>query len=726
MDNGMKYLETLGITELRPWENTSPSQLSTYRQCPRKWWLEKIGGLRQPSTPAQKRGTAKHAHLEAYLRGEAPLTDPVCAAGLQYLPDPGDVLPEDVERKFIFEDPNLPVPCRGVIDLVERLPRITDHKTTSGMQYIKTPEELAGDPQAVLYTCYATRDLFKDPNMDLRFRLIYYLTRGSPQSAEVEITMTKAMRARGFVAIMTTSIEMEKASRVTDPREIEGNSGACANYGGCPHRMMCARMGTSSMGDLSGLLRPRKESRGMSKFKDLMEKKKREVEAAAGGSPVPAPEPTPETSPEPVESPDEAKRRAQAEEARKAAEADKGGVVPPDAPSATATPAPETEAAPAPATTPSPEEAFPFGVPPMDDGVFMESMRQGGYKTVRKPVLVNMAQRACSIAGAAYPADVPKPTKGDLIQLLQSCLESPVGDAQSSGTEATKSEGAGDTVTADRAPSLSPTPPRTAEEFEDWLVDGGHLQDGLKRRALVDVVMLIDTNRPEGSAVLCEDPDEEDKNGLLELINGYVEMLPEAVEIPEGAALVTWVRARMFQALVRRRDMVRVVKAICALEKTASPLDMDKALPDEILEALENSAAHFDQRAEADYEKTTTPAAATPEEKPEAKPGTLRVLKTLYIGCMPRKRSPDEPDLCFLDEILIPFQEKVADDAQLPWYGLVEFNEGARRVAALVRQSLREGSLELPVRLFANRRNPCADAVIETLSDHVDSIIERV
>ena len=83
---------------------------------------------------------------------------------------------------------------------------------------------------------------------------------------------------------------------------------------------------------------------------------------------------------------------------------------------------------------------------------------------------------------------------------------------------------------------------------------------------------------------------------------------------------------------------------------------------------------------------------------------------TLYIGCHPMSRT-----CMYIDEIIEPIQSQVAEHAQLPHYNLLEYGEGPKRVASVLRAQLMNGNLALPLELVCEKFGPCADAVLEVL-----------
>ena len=73
-------------------KHVSASQITTFRDCPRKWYFEKVVGLPRPSTGSTELGSAVHAVLEDYLRGDtegiAPTSEAheIAMSGLVHLP----------------------------------------------------------------------------------------------------------------------------------------------------------------------------------------------------------------------------------------------------------------------------------------------------------------------------------------------------------------------------------------------------------------------------------------------------------------------------------------------------------------------------------------------------------------------------------------------------------------------------------------------------------------
>ena len=227
--------------QLKEWKSASASQVKTFSRCQRKWFFEKRVGLPTPTSPAAALGTKIHAELEEYLLHGTALTSDIARCGRYLLPTKDDNIL--VEHEILLQDDALPVPLKGIIDLVELDERrITDHKTTGAFRWIKTEYELLNDPQGIIYTMYAHRNWFAGDD-DIRFRHVYYRTKGHAMAREVEATFSIDALQDGFGQLAEVDQAMSKVAEETNPQEVEPNVKACYDYGGCPFREYCAGAG---------------------------------------------------------------------------------------------------------------------------------------------------------------------------------------------------------------------------------------------------------------------------------------------------------------------------------------------------------------------------------------------------------------------------------------------------------------------------------------------------
>lgn len=257
----------------KAWDHGSPSQITTFRRCHRKWFFESVRGFRSPSTAAQERGTEIHAQLETYHKTGKTPTDKAALAAIEYMPAPGTVRPEHIEFGFQLWIPGAPVPMIGFIDLLEPPRLVTDYKSTSDFVYMKAPEQLQGDPQSVTYcvvscapqvigapfdykgeTLYPVEPVWHGPT---EFRHVYMRTRGAAIARESRVLYDTRDTLFGELDGITRDLTaMHGLSRAVTPEEVPANTDACDDYNGCPHRVRCAAAGSPTMGRMSGLFMP--------------------------------------------------------------------------------------------------------------------------------------------------------------------------------------------------------------------------------------------------------------------------------------------------------------------------------------------------------------------------------------------------------------------------------------------------------------------------------------
>ena len=227
----------------------SASQIATFRDCARKWAWDKIESVPRPSNRYAERGTAIHALLEAWLKDGTPFdvsTDygRIAAAGLPHLPPPGVA---SVEGGFSLALAS--ADFTGYIDArwvePDGLPIVLDHKTTSNLAYAKTPEDLAHDPQAMLYAAVAMRDAHA---VAAELRWVYYEATARPRARKVSLRVLREHVTAELDVIDETAREMnhvyQSGARALD---LAPTVGACDAYGGCPYVSHCNLSGQEKM-----------------------------------------------------------------------------------------------------------------------------------------------------------------------------------------------------------------------------------------------------------------------------------------------------------------------------------------------------------------------------------------------------------------------------------------------------------------------------------------------
>jgi len=225
--------------------HVSASQISTFRECPRKWYFDKIVRLPRTSTSATELGSRVHAVLEAYLRGEVESIDTsdevgqIAASGLGYLPPVSSVLEieRSLEGDMALDD--APVPVQGYVDVIDaRSNEILDHKTTSSQRYIKTQKELRDNVQMIMYATAYLRRFPQESHVTLTH--IYYGTK-KRWSKKVSVKVSREHVEAQWTAIKETIMQMIEVSRADHAGDAPPCYDACDNYGGCPYRGQCFR-----------------------------------------------------------------------------------------------------------------------------------------------------------------------------------------------------------------------------------------------------------------------------------------------------------------------------------------------------------------------------------------------------------------------------------------------------------------------------------------------------
>lgn len=230
--------------------NVSPSQIGTYLDCQRKWAWAKIDKISAPPHASAALGSATHSVLETYLEGGGLVFDPlaphignIAQSGIHFLPEP-NAPGLAIETAFKFPGPP-GVQYNGRIDFLVApgfgpggIPLIGDHKTTSGLQWAKTADDLREDPQGVIYGAYAFRAFPLVEHVDLRW--VYYQTKKPYRAHKVELRWSREENSKALEIIDLTAGQIAAKSRtVQTALDLPATPSACEKFGGCPYRGRC-------------------------------------------------------------------------------------------------------------------------------------------------------------------------------------------------------------------------------------------------------------------------------------------------------------------------------------------------------------------------------------------------------------------------------------------------------------------------------------------------------
>lgn len=260
VDNVLRWTSASGLTV---------ADVHSYGGCLRRWWYEQVGGKRQPSTPAQNRGTRLHDAIERYLVHGAPLVDPLAIAGRSFIPEPGPgILVEtalgNLGAAWLYL---ADVPILGHVDLwnhrgwyqnpdgetvrdVDGVLETKDWKTTSDLKYAKTAAELAHNIQVNIY---GEAGFHMWPTLE-RSRLthVYFQTTGRADAKLVSVLCDREHVSRRTEYAEGIVRSIKDVARETRADKVDANREACNAYRGCPHATYCSVGNHDSLADVLG------------------------------------------------------------------------------------------------------------------------------------------------------------------------------------------------------------------------------------------------------------------------------------------------------------------------------------------------------------------------------------------------------------------------------------------------------------------------------------------
>lgn len=256
--------------------------------CPRRWWYERVDGRKPPQTKAQAIGTELHTQIEDFVITGRNALGSLALRGLQYIPTPGsDVLVEQdivlsVDTEIRARDAELAgdkdgadkirataslanaplraagVPVTGYIDLVhargvnygvsdgerenardpEGTVEVVDWKSTSNVDYIKSPEVMAKTIQMTIYGAWVLACM--PEAAAVRLSHVYFVTKGRHAPRKVSLRVLPEQIDHQWQRVERVGRLVNDVARETDPEKVDANTKACGAFGGCPHRDYCS------------------------------------------------------------------------------------------------------------------------------------------------------------------------------------------------------------------------------------------------------------------------------------------------------------------------------------------------------------------------------------------------------------------------------------------------------------------------------------------------------
>lgn len=247
----------------------SVSQLKTFALCERRWWFDKVKGIKEEKTKALDDGTAIHEQLEHYLlTGENVLGD-VAQSMHRWLPEPD--LAYAPGRDLLLEEPLAlltadGIPFTGQVDLTDTRNglKVTDYKSTSDIEkYAATRTQLGvidlaavraketpGAPDAGYQMLgYANEMLLRPQFRDVKTVELEHIIgqtgkKGRDSVApSIKVGAAYARDQWGQHVERGLAPRMRQVARAQTLDDVAPNWNGCGKYGwrGCPHKATCAK-----------------------------------------------------------------------------------------------------------------------------------------------------------------------------------------------------------------------------------------------------------------------------------------------------------------------------------------------------------------------------------------------------------------------------------------------------------------------------------------------------
>lgn len=236
---------------LRVLQQTSASQAQDCDRCARRWYYDRIEGHRSPASKAMAAGTAiDDTYAQPYLRGEGIRTDGewgwLMPALATVLPKPERVLAVQWEFR-IPTVPDGPI-WHGYADWLEEVSaervHVGDLKSVSDLQWAKTRAELLENIQMLSYA-EAAYQVLAPAEVSIGHVVVRrkpparVLTVPGPNEAPILISRQRAADEWGGRILPIVGEMMLIARSATHARDVEPNTAACGDFGGCAHRSRC-------------------------------------------------------------------------------------------------------------------------------------------------------------------------------------------------------------------------------------------------------------------------------------------------------------------------------------------------------------------------------------------------------------------------------------------------------------------------------------------------------
>lgn len=241
-------------------KRVSPSQLKTFDLCNLKWFQEKR--LKLPKKPSGKGvllGLEGHRRMEHFLINGDDVRGPLERIGVGMIAPYLWAAPFNkgggmVEAEVTGMRTDSGIDIVGFIDYAvppaandRDTATIIDHKFRKDIaRYAETEDQLAKDPQAIIYSFWAVRKWNAER---VKFAHHNYQTQGR-RYAEERSYMFTAPELDGRWSDLQAKIQaIDDCAQIEDLLKVNHNPNACSAFGGCDFQKVCPRSPNRSLID---------------------------------------------------------------------------------------------------------------------------------------------------------------------------------------------------------------------------------------------------------------------------------------------------------------------------------------------------------------------------------------------------------------------------------------------------------------------------------------------
>lgn len=250
--------ETIEKRRLKVLGQSSPSQITEYETCPRRWAYARVWDEREPQSDAQKKGVEIDDHfVQPYLKtGVIPqgTWTGLVKELVPHLPKPGprdDLLVQAPVRLESFEGGPIVIGFADWVEAVsDTIVHIGDLKTTSDFRYAKNEAQLRTNTQMITYAEWAYRELDAE---EVSIAHVYGIRKPEKPRGMRVPSLQLAPHYRGFVVSRADIAEewdkrVETLKQMQDirdwrsPEDAPANTESCDLYppGGCYYKRKCS------------------------------------------------------------------------------------------------------------------------------------------------------------------------------------------------------------------------------------------------------------------------------------------------------------------------------------------------------------------------------------------------------------------------------------------------------------------------------------------------------